>query len=113
MLIAKVVLTLLSFVQVFDLKIKLSTSKYFRFIRLKAKAPAEAVKTEKSKAPFIPVEKVIDKANSKSSNPLNFANSSVLNPIIKKTAKIISAPVAKIPMVGTSEFGIQGFISWV
>ena len=80
---------------------------------LKAKAPAEALKTEKSNAPFIPVEKVIDKANIKSRNPLNFANNSVLSPIIKKVAKTISAAVAKIPIVGISELGIQGFISWV
>lgn len=75
-----------------------------------AKAPAEALKTEKSKAPFIPVEKVIDKANSKRRNPLNLANSSVLNPIIKNREKTISAAVAIIPIVGISELGIQGFI---
>lgn len=89
----------------------MSNSEYFSFIRLKAKAQAEALKTEKSNAPIIPVEKVIDKANAKSKNPLNFAYNSVLNPIIKQIANIISAAVAKIPIVGINEFGIQGFIS--
>ena len=89
----------------------MSNSKYFSLIRLKAKAPAEAVKTEKSKAPFMPVENDIDKANISNRIPLNFANISVLNPMIKKIAKITSATVAIIPIVEINEFGIQGFIS--
>ena len=73
----------------------MSNSKYFSFIRLKAKAPAEALKTEKSSAPFTPVEKVIETANSNSRNPLNFANSSVLNPIIKKNANLVFGEILK------------------
>ncbi len=46
----------------------------------KAKAAAEAVNTEKSKAPFIPVEKVIDNAKVNINMPLNFALNSVLKP---------------------------------
>ena len=111
LLTVKFVVSFIFSVQFFGLKIRVSNSKYFSFIRPKANAPAEALKTEKSKAPFIPVEKVIDKANIKSRNPLNFAKNSVLNPLIKKIAKIISAAVAIIPIVGITESGIQGFIS--
>ena len=87
----------------------LSNSKYFSFNKLNANAPAEALKTEKSNAPFIPVEKVIDKANSSKRIPLNFANNSVLNPTIKHKAKTISEDVAIIPIAGIIEFGNQGF----
>jgi hypothetical protein len=92
---------------------KLSNSKYLSFIRLKAKAAALALKTEKSNAPFIPVEKVIDKPNSNKSKPLNFAVNSVLNPTRRKIAKSISAAVAIIPIAGIRESGSQGFITRV
>ena len=75
--------------------------------------PDPTEQTEKSNAPFIPVENVIESANSSSKNPLHFANNSVLNPIIKKNAKIISAAVAIIPIVEINESGIQGFICCV
>lgn len=45
--------------------------------------------------------------------PLNFAKSSVLNPINKKIAKIISIAVAKDPNKGIREPGTQGFINAV
>ena len=98
---------------ILDYEIRLSSSKYFSFIKLKANAPAEALKTEKSNAPLIPVEKVIAKANVNNKTPLNFANSSVLNPIRRKNAKTISAPVAKMPINGINESGNQGFINLV
>ena len=101
------------FIQLFGFDIKLSNSIYFPFNKLKANAPAEAVKTEKSNAPFIPVEKVIDKANINKRIPLNFANNSVLNPTNKHKAKTISAVVAIIPIAEIIEFGNQGFINSV
>jgi hypothetical protein len=87
----------------------LSISQCFSFNRLKVKAPAEAVNTEKSKAPFIPVEKIIEIANMSNRNPLNLAKSSVLNPTIKQIEKIIS--VASISITEIVELGNQGFIS--
>lgn len=72
--------------------------------------PPEALKTEKSNAPLMPVENIIDNAKTNNNNPLNFANNSVLIPTNKKTARIISAPVATIPSNGINESGNQGFI---
>lgn len=91
------------------IEVRFSISKYFSFIKLNANAPAEALKTEKSNAPFIPVEKVIDRANINKRNPLNLANSSVLNPISRQIAKMISAVVAIVPTIEIIEFGNQGF----
>jgi hypothetical protein len=42
----------------------------------------------------MPVEKVMDRPKTSKRNPLNLANNSVLNPMSKKSAKIISAAVA-------------------
>ena len=75
----------------------------------KANAAADAVNTEKSKAPFIPVEKVIDKAKIKRSIPLNFANNSVLKPTKRQNAKTISAAVAMYASRGIIDSGNQGF----
>ncbi len=58
----------------------------------------------------MPIENVIDRAKANNSNPLNFANSSVLNPINKKIAKITSAAVATPPNMGIIKSGIHGFI---
>ena len=79
-------------------------------MRLKAKAAAEAVNTEKLSGLFIPIEKVIDKANSSKRIPLNCANNFVLNPTIRQIAKTNSAVVARIPIVGIMKFGSHGFI---
>ncbi len=45
-LLIAIVVSFLFFAQSFGLEIRLSNSKYFSFIRLNAKAPAEALKTE-------------------------------------------------------------------
>jgi len=52
-------------------------------------------------------------ANINKRYPLSLANNSVLNPIIKHKAKIISAEVAKVAINGIKLFGINGFISCV
>lgn len=85
----------------------------FSFIKFKANAAAEALRTEKSSTPFIPIEKAIDSANSSKRNPLNLANSSVLNPMIKHIAKIISAAVTIVPTMEIIDSGNHGFIIWV
>lgn len=91
----------------------MSNSKNFLFIRLKANAAAEALKTEKSKAPLMPVEKVMDKAKRSIKTPLSFANNSVLKPRIRQMAKRTSAAVARIPTAGINELGIHGLINSV
>lgn len=57
--------------------------------------------------------KVMESAKIKSRIPLNFANSSVLNPMIRKMAKIISAAVAIVPTVGIKVSGTHGFNTFV
>ena len=59
------------------------------------------------------IENVMDNPNISKRNPLNFADSSVLNPISKQIAKTISADVAIIPSAVIMEFGNQGFINSV
>lgn len=59
----------------------------------------------------MPIEKVMDNAKISKRNPLNLANSSVLNPINKKKANKISADVAMIASVGTNEVGNHGFMT--
>ena len=88
----------------------MSSSRYFSCIKLKANAPAEALKTEKSNTPFMPVEKVIDKANINNKSPLNLANNSVLKPISRNSANTISAVVAIMPNSEIIDSGNQGFI---
>src|SRR5690606_30565488 len=50
----------------------------------------------------------MDKANINKRNPLNFANNSVLKPMINAMAKTISANVAIVPINGIIDFGNQG-----
>src|SRR5690606_26929814 len=55
------------------------------------------------------MEKVMDRANINNRKPLNFANHSVLKPIINPMAKTISAIVAMVPIIGIMDSGNQGF----
>ena len=97
----------------FYFEMRLSISKYFSSIKLNANAPADALKTEKSRAPFIPVEKVIDRPKASNRNALSFAKNSVFNPMSKKNASNISAPVAIAPTIEIRPLGNHGLISRV
>lgn len=55
----------------------------------------------------------MDKANIRSKQPLSLANSSVLNPMIRKIGKIISATVARIAIGSIKLSGKNGFNCFV
>jgi len=82
----------------------------------RAKAAAEAEKTEPFRADFIPVPILIPEANRNRRTPLKSADHRVHNPRISATPSVSSAAVAAQARAGTRAAGAHGFscpVYWV